>query len=180
MMSAQKATDPKRMQQDKNAGSMFSPSSFHQDNFKYMQSNSTASLTIPSRMDLIEPSPLALPQQQSRDPDCQNHRVEFALLVKILLKILLDEAEINLYHQVRLSISTCTKRNRMGDPSFSPLEDVLEAHLWLMVGDTYWDRAVNLQQKYLQRKAFQPKRDSLLRRMDPDASSKPSRRVVQL
>jgi len=131
-------------------------------------------------MELIEPSPLTITQLQSRDPGCQRRRVEFALLVKILLKILLTKGEITLYHQVRLSIATCTKRNRMGDPSFIPLEDVLEAHLWLMVGDTYWDRAVNLQQKYLQRKAFQPQRDGSLRQNQATAPTNQSRRVVQL
>ena len=130
-----------------------------------------------SRMDFMEPSPLMMSQRGApRDPSRQRRRVEFALLVKILLKILLDEQETNLYHQVRLSISTCTHRNRMGDPSFMPLEEVLEAHLWLMVGDTYWDRAVNLQQRYLQRKAFQPQRKPTSRQHQ----DKQMRRIVPL
>lgn len=95
-------------------------------------------------------------QQQLTAADItrRSHRMELALLVKILLKILNEANAINLYHQVRLSVATCTKRNRMGDPSFSPIEDVLEAHLWLMVGDTYWEKATDLQQHYLKRKAM--------------------------
>jgi hypothetical protein len=85
----------------------------------------------------------------SHHQDRQRRRKEFALLIKILLKILWDAKEVSLYHQVRLSIATCTKRNRMGDPSFRPLEDVLEAHLWLMVGDMYWEKAAALQTQYL-------------------------------
>lgn len=158
-----------------------SNSLLHQDVPQQMRSStSTTWSALSSSIDLIEPSPLSLPQQQPRDPGCQRRRVEFALLIKILLKILLEDAEISLYHQVRLSISTCTKRNRMGDPSFSPLEDVLEAHLWLMVGDTYWDRAVSLQQRYLQRKAFQPQRDNAPKLLHPGAPPKESHQVVQL
>lgn len=119
-------------------------------------------------------------QRPPRDPRCQRRRVEFALLVKILLKILLDQRETNLYHQVRMSISTCTNRNRMGDPSFMPLEDVLEAHLWLMVGDTYWDRAVNFQQKYLQHKAIQSQHNQASRQHQHGVQDKQARRVVPL
>lgn len=137
--------------------------------------------TPSSRMDFMEPSPLMMSQRPpTRDPRCQRRRVEFALLIKILLKLLLDQRETTLYHQVRLSISTCTNRNRMGDPSFMPLEDVLEAHLWLMVGDTYWDRAVNLQQRYLQRKAFQPQHKQTSRQHQQTLQDKQSRRVVPL
>ena len=142
---------------------------------------SSAALLIPSsRMHFMEPSPLMVLQRPPRDPCCQRRRVEFALLVKILLKILLDERETNLYHQVRLSISTCTNRNRMGDPSFMPLEDVLEAHLWLMVGDTYWDRAVHFQQKYLQRKASQSQRKQISRQHQQNVQDTESRHVVPL
>lgn len=132
---------------------------------------------------LEEPRPLMM-QQTVTTNDLQHHqrqrrRKEFALLIKILLKVLWDAKEVSLYHQVRLSIATCTKRNRMGDPSFSPLEDVLEAHLWMMVGDTYWDKATNLQQKYLQRKEFLARPDPSLRLLQAYQDMQ-LRRIVQL
>lgn len=104
---------------------------------------------------LFEPSRLMMSSavDSKTHEERQRRRREFALLIKVLLKLLWNAGEVSLYHQVRLSIATCAKRNRMGDPSFSPLEDVLEAHLWLMVGDTYWEKATNLQQKYLQQRA---------------------------
>jgi len=114
------------------------------------------------------------------DPARLRRRMEFALLVKILLKVLNDANEAYLNNQVQLSVATSTKSNNMGDPSFSPLEDVLAAHLWLLVGDKYWDKAVDLQQKYLQRKTAAASRHRGYPRPPGAPSKLQMRRIVLL
>jgi hypothetical protein len=81
-----------------------------------------------------------------------NQRALFALFIKILLKTLKRSGEDILVQQVRAVISTCTTRNRMGDPHFSPLEEVLELYLQQMVGEAHWQKARHLQRAYLERR----------------------------
>ena len=42
----------------------------------------------------------------------------------------------------------------MGDPHFSPLEEVLELYLQQTVGDVYWQKAQDLRRAYLERKCL--------------------------
>ena len=98
-----------------------------------------------------------------------NHRALFALFIKILLQSIKESGDMFLYQQVRIVIATCTKRNRMGDPNFMPLEDVLEVHLRQMVGEAHWLRAleyrrayVSLQEKRERRKLVKRQRDMAL------------------
>jgi hypothetical protein len=81
-----------------------------------------------------------------------NQRALFALFIKILLKTLKRSGEDMLVQQVRAVVSTCTRRNRMGDLHFSPLEEVLELYLQQMVGEAHWQKARHLQRAYLERR----------------------------
>ena len=82
----------------------------------------------------------------------RTNRAQFALFVKILLKQLARSQDDYLHQQACEVIATCTRRNRMGDIHFSPLEDVLEGHLHQLVGDQIWKKAELFQQIYLQQK----------------------------
>lgn len=88
-------------------------------------------------------------QNNNNNHDHRNHRAMFALLIKILLKSLKQSGDIRLYRKVRAVISTCIQRNRMRDPHFSPLEDILEVILRDVVGDAYWQRAKDFQREFL-------------------------------
>ena len=81
-----------------------------------------------------------------------NRRTLFALLIKFLLKSLNESGDIVLIHRTRSVISMCTQRNRMGDPSFSPLEDVLESVLHQIVGENHWQRAQDYRWDYLKKR----------------------------
>jgi hypothetical protein len=79
----------------------------------------------------------------------KNQRALFALFIKILLKTLEEAEEDMLRQQVRTVIATCTRRNRLGDPSFMPLQEVLESYLRQIVGEIYWQTAKGYQRAYL-------------------------------
>jgi hypothetical protein len=87
-------------------------------------------------------SPLRLRQQ----------RIILTLFIKILLKHLSESGETVLYQKVRILIFTCTRRHRLRDPHFSPLEDVLRRNLRRLVGEYHWQRARMLQRAYVERK----------------------------
>jgi hypothetical protein len=85
----------------------------------------------------------------------------FVLFVKILLKCL-DRPGVNggsddarALKQVA-TILECTRRNRMGDSSYTPLLDALERRLRSTVGDENWYRAARLCDRYLERRRSSP------------------------
>jgi hypothetical protein len=86
-------------------------------------------------------------EEYRRNP--HHPRAKFALLIKILLKRLEQSGDLFLYQQVKIVISTCTQRNRMKDPHFAPLEDILQVHLRDMVGEAHWQAAKDLPRVFL-------------------------------
>jgi hypothetical protein len=87
----------------------------------------------------------------------------FVLFVKILLKCL-DRPGVNggsddaraLKQVAKATILECTRRNRMGDSSYTPLLDALERRLRSTVGDENWHRAARLCDRYLERRRSSP------------------------
>ena len=116
------------------------------------QQTTTLKISSRSYSNMMRYPNLMRTQNVPRDPKRRQQRMLFAMFIKILLKYLAESDKEVLCQQVRSVISTCTKRNRMGDPNFWPLEDVLEAHLREMVGEAHWQRAKRLQRHYMERK----------------------------
>ena len=85
----------------------------------------------------------------------RQERTIFFMFLKILLKSIEQSGDRVLSQQVRSTILTCTRRNRMGDPHFSPLDEVLEEHLRQMVGELNWAKAKDYQRVYLTRNMAQ-------------------------
>ena len=109
--------------------------------------------------------------------DSNHRRLEFALLLKILLKVLLQAGETDLYHRVKLDVHTCNDRHtKMECPDLEPLEEVLEAHLWLTVGEKYWSQTLQLRQEYILRRRQQQQRKKIegVRVKDPAELPQPS------
>lgn len=82
----------------------------------------------------------------------RQERTIFLMFLKILLKSIEQSGDRVLSQQVRSVILTCTKRNRMGDPHFSPMENVLEEYIRQIVGELNWQKAKNYQRVYLTKK----------------------------
>lgn len=68
-------------------------------------------------------------------------RQTFLLLIKCLLMYLQKVNEHALRHSVKAIVAECVKRNRNGEPQFSPLHDAIELLLRKCVGEVHWTRA---------------------------------------
>lgn len=76
---------------------------------------------------------------------------KFVVLVKIVLKCLDKSGDPVLKQRVKMAVADCTKRNRMGDPEYTPLLTACERRLRRTVGELYWTRAQLLFQRYCHR-----------------------------
>jgi hypothetical protein len=83
----------------------------------------------------------------------RHERTMFFMFLKILLKSIEQSGDRVLSQQVRSAILTCTRRNRVGDPHFSPLDQVLKEYLRQMVGELNWAKAKDYQRVYLTKKS---------------------------
>ena len=89
-----------------------------------------------------------------------DRRVEFALFLKIIIKCLEKSEQFFLLHQARLVVMTCTRGQKMGDPSFSPLSDAIEMRLKKLISEDknnkdVWRKAKNYTDIYLTRPRIQ-------------------------
>lgn len=93
--------------------------------------NKLPTATIPT---LTKPSSSSL---SSRKKLAQQKR--FLVFVRILLKSL--DHDVVLKQQVKLILAECTRRNRMGDPKYCPLQVAVERNVRALVGDARWIQA---------------------------------------
>lgn len=70
-----------------------------------------------------------------------NQRQEFFVLVKILLKVLKDNQDMDRLVRAKAIIAECTHRNRTGDTAFTNLQGSVESRLRRTVGEVYWTQA---------------------------------------
>ena len=68
-------------------------------------------------------------------------RRDFLLFVRVLIKCIEQSHNYKLTLQTKALVAECVKRNRMGDPHFSPLQDSMEIRLRGLVGQDYWHQA---------------------------------------
>ena len=64
-----------------------------------------------------------------------NERERVLLFVKVLLRFLECSNNKKLKKQAKAIVFLCVRRNRMGDPNFTPLKHAVEDHLHTIVGD---------------------------------------------
>jgi len=61
-----------------------------------------------------------------------------------LFKCLEQTQSLQICSRAKKIVGDCTKRNRAGDPEFTPLMDAVEKRLRPFVGETQWRRALLL------------------------------------
>jgi hypothetical protein len=71
-------------------------------------------------------------------------RERFLIFIKILFKCLDQGNEPTLQQRAKKIVVECTRRNRLGDPQFSPLMEAVEKRLRRVVGEVHWRRALLL------------------------------------
>jgi hypothetical protein len=73
---------------------------------------------------------------------------ETVLLVKIIMKCVDKAGDHTLKNQVKSIVADCTRRNRMGDPAYTPLRDACKVRLRRTVGELHWSRVQLLYNRY--------------------------------
>jgi hypothetical protein len=80
----------------------------------------------------------------------------FLLFIKILFKSLDQDSEVR--EVARNIVSDCTRRNRLGDPLYSPLMDAIYRRLRGYVGEARWRRASMYTQHYMKQGGIRARR----------------------
>jgi hypothetical protein len=67
-------------------------------------------------------------------------RAKFIIFINALFKYL-EICSPDLVRQAKRVVMECTKRNRMGDPNFSPLKNAVVFNVRRCIGEMHWFRA---------------------------------------
>jgi len=89
----------------------------------------------------------------------RSSREQFLVFVKILLKCLEQTQSVQICSRAKKIIGDCTKRNRAGDPEFTPLMDAVEKRLRPFVGEAQWIRALLLLRHFIAQRMNTETRD---------------------
>lgn len=88
---------------------------------------------------------------------------QFLLFIKILLKCLDATSNNILKERAKAIVGECTKRNRLGDPNYQPLQQAVEQRLRPVVGEQWWTRAQTYAQTYQTKQPQLKQRVALVR-----------------
>lgn len=110
------------------------------------------------------PLPLIPPRKpqvkQCRRPSLPTRQLSdreiFILFVKILIGCLERTESRAFCNRVRAIVSECTKRNRLGDASYTPLQEAIEARLRRVVGERHWSKAKTHCDLYCRKRGLLP------------------------
>lgn len=80
-------------------------------------------------------------------------RERFVVFVKILFKSL-EHSDPRLRPRAKAVVTECTRRNRLGDANYMPLQPAVEIRLRRTVGEVHWERAQAYYQQYCVRKGL--------------------------
>lgn len=75
----------------------------------------------------------------------------FLVFVKILLKYVDRTNNPQLRRNAKAVVAECTRRNRMGDAEYTPLQDAVERRLRISLGEVHWARAKQCFDTYVAR-----------------------------
>ena len=98
-------------------------------------------------------------------------RVEFALFLKVLIKLLNNDQQYMIVRNAKIIIIQCTRGNKAGDSNCIPLIGSIVMRLRPLVGKWYWDRAMEYTKWYVRRqnnryqvrKFYETEHEALLR-----------------
>jgi hypothetical protein len=81
---------------------------------------------------------------------------KFLLFTKILFRFLERSNNDQRLRQVKLIVADCTRRNRMGDINYTPLQFAVESRLRLIVGHEFYSQVQNYCEYHCQKKGLNP------------------------
>lgn len=81
----------------------------------------------------------------------KREKAEFALFLKILMRCLEKSGQTFLMQQTRLTVLTCVRGCKIGDPTFCPLIGSIELRLKKLVGERIWEQAKDYTNYFLER-----------------------------
>lgn len=84
-----------------------------------------------------------------------SEREQFVVFVKILFKCLDLTGDSKLRPKAKAVVRECTRRNRMGDSDYCPLQDAVERRLRGTVGELHWARAKLYFDQYCQKRGLE-------------------------
>lgn len=90
-------------------------------------------------------------QQQQRSAQLREKRSrrDFLMFIKVLLKCIEQSKDhYKLSIQAKALVAECIKRNRMGDPHFSPLQENVELRLRGLVGPVMFNKAMDMMDRF--------------------------------
>ena len=129
--------------------------SYRQD-LQGLSKNSSKHLSDPFSAYLYNPSrssqrkPVSPPTQSRPRTSMLSSKMRLMVFIKIILKCLeSDLVDPNVRLKVKQVIAECTRKNREGDPDYTPLEDAIERRLRFAVDDCHWNRAKTLMDHYI-------------------------------
>lgn len=76
-------------------------------------------------------------------------KMRLMVFIKIILKCLESDLDPNVRLKAKQVIAECTRKNREGDPDYTPLEDAIERRLRFAVDDFHWNKAKTLMDHYI-------------------------------
>ncbi|EEC45629.1 predicted protein [Phaeodactylum tricornutum CCAP 1055/1] len=113
-----------------------------------MQAQTTASTSLPQTPSLYQGYRSTPIRRMLSD------REQFLIFVKILFKCLERADDKNLRQRAKTVVSECTRRNRLGDSQYTPLQEAVERRLKRIVGELYWCQAQVYTNRYCRQKGL--------------------------
>ena len=68
---------------------------------------------------------------------------KFLVFVKVLFKVIEQQNDRAMLLNAKAVVAKCAQRNRVGDRNYMPLQEATSIRLRLVVGESYWDRAMS-------------------------------------
>jgi hypothetical protein len=92
-----------------------------------------------------------LHRQQQR---ALSEREVFLIFIKMLFTCIERSGNVRLRQHAKAIVSECTRRNRMGDSDYSPLQVAVETRLKNVVVEMFWNQAKIYTDYYCQQKGY--------------------------
>jgi hypothetical protein len=101
--------------------------------------------------------PAARPQKlMKKRTRTLNDQQKFLIFTKAVFQLLKLSGNEQLRQRVKNVVTVCTRRNRMGDPSFTPLQSAVETHVRSAVGDEFYMKLQVYLDRYCQQRGLNP------------------------
>eukprot|EP00522_Entomoneis_paludosa_P012860 CAMPEP_0172443076 /NCGR_PEP_ID=MMETSP1065-20121228/3387_1 /TAXON_ID=265537 /ORGANISM="Amphiprora paludosa, Strain CCMP125" /LENGTH=244 /DNA_ID=CAMNT_0013193169 /DNA_START=186 /DNA_END=920 /DNA_ORIENTATION=+ len=166
-LQQQNSATPVPYQQQEQSNMQFG-SGFSMNAFETLVAPPPASL-MPQAQSLQQPQQQQqLPRPPFSNRSNLNEREQFVVFIKILMKLTNNNPGVK--SRAKAIISECTRRNRMGDLEYSPLQEAVERRLKHGVGELYMARAKLFFNAYCERNGIRSTSSTMAMAQVPVAS----------